>query len=68
LPFPCFELAVRNGRVYGFSEQFVMSCGLNDAKAAITELPVSCNGMLGVTGANEAILVSGNSVYLVELP
>ena len=68
LPYPCYELAVRNGKVYGFSEQFVMSYGLNDTKATITQLPMPCSDMLGITGNNEAILVSGNSVYLVALP
>lgn len=68
MPFPCFALAVRNGRVYGFSGQYVMMYGLNDAKATTRQLPVSCDAMLGITDRNEAIVVSGESVYLVTLP
>lgn len=68
MPFPCYALAVRNGRVYGFSEQYVMSYGLNDTKATVMQLPVYCDGMLGITENNAAILVSGESVYLVTLP
>jgi len=68
MPFPCFALAVRNNRVYGFSEQYVMSYGLNDTKATTTQLPVQCDGMLGITEKNEAIVVSDGSVYLVGLP
>lgn len=45
-----------------------MSYGLNDAKASVTQLPMPCSDMLGITGKNEAILVSGDSVYLVALP
>ena len=68
MPFPCFALAVRNSRVYGFSEQYVMSYGLNDTKASVTQLPFYCEDMLGITQNNQAILVSGDSVYLVTLP
>ena len=68
MPFECFALAVRNNRVYGFSGQYVMSYGLNDAKATTTQLPVQCDAMLGITEKNEAIVVSGGSVYLVALP
>lgn len=68
MPFPCFALTVRNNRVYGFSEQYVMSYGLSDSKASVTQLPVLCDGMLGITGNNQAVLVSGDSVYLVTLP
>ena len=45
-----------------------MSYGLNDAKASVMQLPVYCDGMLGITENNEAVLVSGESVYLVALP
>ena len=68
MPFPCFSLAVRNNRVYGFSQEYVMSIGLNDAKATVSQLPVACDSMLGITEGNQAILTSGNSVYLVTLP
>lgn len=68
MPFTCHSLAVRNNKVYGFSEQYVMSYGLNDAKASVMQLPVYCDGMLGITENNEAVLVSGESVYLVTLP
>lgn len=68
MPFPCFSLAVRNNRVYGFSQEYVMSIGLNDEKASVMQLPVVCDGMLGITEGNQAILVSGSSVYLVTLP
>lgn len=68
MPFPCHALAVRGGRVYGFSDQYVMSYGLNDTKASVMQLPVYCDGMLGITDENQAVLVSGESVYLVTLP
>ena len=68
MPFPCHALEVRNGKVYGFSDQYVMSCGLNDKKASVMQLPVYCDGMLGITEENAAVIVSGESVYLVTLP
>lgn len=68
MPFPCHALTVQNGKVYGFSDQYVMSCGVNDKKASVMQLPVYCDGMLGITENNSAVLVSGESVYLVTLP
>ncbi len=68
MPFPCFALSVRGNRVYGFSQQYVMVYGLNDQRASTWELPVACSAMLGITDANAAVLVSGESVYLVALP
>lgn len=68
MPFPCHSLQIRNGKVYGFSDQYVMSCGIGDAKPSVVQLPVYCDDMLGITMNNEAIIVSGDSVYLVTLP
>ena len=68
MPFVCHSLAVAKNKVYGFSQQYIMSYGLNDVSAKITPLPMQCDGMLGVTEANQAILASGESVYLVTLP
>ena len=68
MPFPCHALAVRNGKVYGFSDQYVMNCGIGDKKASVMQLPVWCDGMLGITEDNSAIIVSDQSVYLVTLP
>ena len=68
MPFPCYALAVRGDRVYGFSTQYIQYYGLNSRQAVVTPLPAACSAMLGVTDANEAIMVSGESVYLVTLP
>lgn len=68
MPFVCHSLVVVKNQVYGFSQQYVMRYGLNDTSAKVTQLPVQCDRMLGVTDANQAILASGESVYLVNLP
>lgn len=68
MPFPCHALTVCGDKIYGFSEQYVMSCGIGDKKASVMQLPVYCDGMLGVTEENCAVIVSGESVYLVTLP
>lgn len=68
MPFPCHALTVENSKVYGFSDQYVMSCGIGDQKASVMQLPVYCDGMLGITQNHSAVLVSGGSVYLVTLP
>lgn len=68
MPFACHALTVSGNKVYGFSDQYVMTCGIGDKKASVMQLPVICDGMLGITQDNSAVLVSGESVYLVALP
>lgn len=68
MPFPCFSIYVLGGKVYGFNHQYVMICGINDAEPAAYQLPVSADRVLGLTGSGAAIVVSGDSVYLVPLP
>lgn len=68
MPFVCHSLAVAKNQVYGFAQQYIMRYGLTDSSAKITQLPMLCDGMLGVTETNQAILASGESVYLVNLP
>lgn len=67
-PFACYAVAVHENKVYGFSDQYVMSIGLKDTKATVTQLPVLCDDMLGITDNREAVMTSGNEVYLITLP
>ena len=68
MPFACYALDVVGNKVYGFSEQYVMSIGLNDSKASVSPLPMKCDDLLGITDGRQAILTSEGSVYLVTLP
>ncbi len=68
MPFPCYALAVRGDRVYGFSTQYIQYYSLNGRQAMVSPLPVPCSAMLGITDAGTAIMASGESVYLVTLP
>ena len=68
MPFTCFDVAVRGSSVYGFSSQYVMVHGLNAPRAETYQLPFACDGLIGVTAGNAVVLVSGDSVYLVNLP
>ena len=68
MPFPCFSIAVRGTNVYGFSDQHVMIHGLSSTHADTYQLPFVCDGLIGITGGNSVVLVSGDSVYMVSLP
>jgi len=68
MPFPCFALAVRSGAVYGLSREYAMVCRYGDAKPIAHKLPVPADVLLGITDARGAVLVSGDKVYLVQLP
>ena len=68
MPFECFDITVRGDAVYGFSENYAMVYGLNDTAAKAYHLPFVCDGMIGVTTAGNAVLVSGDSVYMVSMP
>ena len=68
MPFTCFDIAVRGSTVYGFSRQYVMIHDINAARAETYQLPFACDGLIGITSGRSAVLVSGDSVYLVSLP
>ena len=68
MPFTCFDIALRGSTLYGFSTQYVMVRDISAARAETYQLPFACDGLVGVTAGNAVVLVSGGSVYLVNLP
>lgn len=68
MPFACSSILVRSNAVYGFSEQYVMIHSLNAEQAQTYQLPVLCDGLIGITDDLNAVYVSGDSVYMVSLP
>ena len=68
MPFECFDITVRGEYVYGFSANYAMIYGVDDTSARAYHLPFTCDGLVGVTSGGRAVLVSGDSVYMVSLP
>ena len=68
MPFTCFSIAARRDAVYGVSSQYLMIYRLNATHADTYQLPFECDGLIGLTEDNAAVLISGDSVYLVSLP
>ena len=68
MPFTCFSIQVHNNAVYGFSDQYVMVHSLDAEKAETYQLPFQCDALIGITSNSSAVLVSGDSVYMVPLP
>ena len=68
MPFVCFAIAARGDVIYGFNRNYVMKYPVSAASATAYHLPFECNGSVGVTNEGNAVLVSGDSVYLVRLP
>lgn len=68
MPFTCFSILARGNAVYGFSDQYVMIHSLNAEQAETYQLPFQCDALIGVTSSSSAVLVSGDSVYMVPLP
>ena len=68
MPFVCFDLAVHGNAVYGFSENYAMVYGISDSRATSYHLPFTCDGLIGVASDGNAVLVSGDSIYLVAMP
>lgn len=68
MPFTCSSILARGNAVYGFSEQYVMIHSLEAEQAKTYQLPVPCDGLIGITSDSNAVFVSGDSVYMVPLP
>jgi len=66
MPFPCFAIAAKGDRVFGFHRKYAMSCDMQGQPEART-LPFEADRSFGLTGQGAAILASGSSVYLVPL-
>lgn len=68
MPFPCYAVAARAGTLYGFSGRCAMVYRLSDKRAIAYTMPFETTSFLGLTKNQSAVLVSGDSVYLVSLP
>lgn len=68
LPYPCFDVFVGNGAVYGFTDEYLVMGTINGNSTTIYQLPVHAEDVLGLTDDGKALVVSGGKVYLVELP
>ncbi len=68
LPYACFDVFAGNGVVYGFTNDYLI-IGTSDGKnSTIYQLPVYAEDVLGITEDQKALVVSGEKVYLVQLP
>lgn len=68
MPFPCYSVAVEGATIYGFSGRYAMLYRLSSRRAVAYTLPFETTSFLGLTRDNAAVLVSGDSIYLVSLP
>ncbi len=68
LPFSSYAVAARANTIYGFSERCVMIYPLSAKRATAYSLPFETSSFLGITNSRAAVLVSGDSIYLVSLP
>ena len=68
MPFPCMAIRVSGNVVYGFSEDYVMRYAPSDPKPVSYPLRIAADRLVGITDNRAAILVSGESVYLQQLP
>lgn len=68
MPFPCYAVTARSNTLYGFSGQYAMVYRLSDKRAITYTMPFETTSFLGLTKSQAAVLVSGDSVYLVSLP
>lgn len=67
-PFAAKMIECKAGRIYGFSDQYVMSIGPGESKFSTYELPVRMERVVGMTESKKAVVISGGTVYLVSVP
>ncbi len=67
MPFECKAVFVSKGKIYGFSDKYVMEVTENSKSMRTKELPIQADQVLGITDSQSAIVISGEGVYLVPL-
>lgn len=68
MPFPCYAITARASTLYGFSGRYAMVYRASGKQAVTYTMPFETTSYLGLTKDNAALLVSGDSIYLVSLP
>lgn len=68
LPGECIACKLGSRSVYGFSENAVYVCKLNETTFQAHALPVNITAVLGMISDDRAVVASGSEIYVVELP
>ena len=68
MPFACVGVVAQEYKVYGFSQDGVVTIGdIETGEMASYQISAACREVSGITSDGKAVLVNGNTIYLVSL-
>ena len=67
-PVACTCLAAYDSTIYGFSGSYLAVGSFGVKTSHIYRMPVNVDDVLGITRERYAVVTSGSSVYVIELP
>jgi len=68
IPVKCEQLVAKNSTLYGFSQSNLAVIPFGETKAKVYNFPVVVDSVIGVTDNKTAVVTSGGSIFLVNLP
>ena len=68
LPGKCISALLGQRCVYGFSQDTVYACRFEDTTFTAYPLDIPVTNVLGMISENRAVVASGSTIYIVELP
>ncbi|MBQ9010964.1 MAG: hypothetical protein IJ088_16780 [Clostridia bacterium] len=68
LPGKCITALLGSRCIYGFSQDTIYACRFDDTTFTAYPLDIPLTNVLGMISDNRAVVASGSSIYIVELP
>lgn len=68
LPEACSRILCRGNVVYGFSGSHLVIGTYKSTSQNVYDLPMIVDEVIGITNNNTAVVMSGNSIYMIKLP
>ena len=67
MPIACTNLLAHENLIFGFAGEYVCRAEYGVSNPVIYRLPISVDGVIGITDSGVACVTSGSSVYLISL-
>ena len=68
LPIECKQIEASGNTLYGFSSDSLAVCNFGDTASTLYKLPVMVDSVIGITGNKTAVVTSGSTIFMLQLP
>ena len=68
LPRTCLDARLGTRSIYAFGTNEVFACRYGDTTFTPFSVPITISGVVGMLSDNRAAVISGNDIYVIEMP